>query len=196
MKVVSRTNFDEFCVLVKESQKADLIGGVIYMASPDNTDANDLMVWIGGLVDLFVETFDMGRVFASRVAFRLSDYESPEPDLAVVLKSRLHLVRRGFVKGRPDMALEIVSPDSIERDYVFKRLQYQEAKIPEYWIVDEIKRKVILLRLGRDGEYREQRPRKGALYSSVLPGLWMRPEWLWQKPRPKKTDILARILAS
>jgi Uma2 family endonuclease len=196
MKVISRTNFDEFCVLVKEGQKADLIDGVIYMASPDNTDANDLLMWIGSLMHFFVDAFDLGRVYASRVAFRLSDYESPEPDLAVVLKNRLHVVRRGFIKGRPDLALEIVSPDSVERDYVLKRAQYQEAKVPEYWIVDEMKQKMILLRLGRDGEYREQRLRQGALYSTALPGFWLRPEWLWRKPRPKKTDILGQILAS
>jgi Uma2 family endonuclease len=197
MKVLLRTGshtFEDFCVLVKEGQKADLINGVILMASPDNTDANVLLIWLGGLIDLFVETMDLGQVFASRVAFRLGALSSPEPDLAVVLKNRLHLVRRGFVKGRPDLAMEIVSPESVERDYFLKRAQYQEARVPEYWIVDEVKEKVTLLRLGADGRYREERLRRGALHSQILPGFWPRPEWLWQQPRPKKTQILAQIL--
>src|SRR5262249_48495267 len=45
--------FDDFCLLVKDGQKADLIDGVIYMASPDNTEAADLNVWLCRLNRLF-----------------------------------------------------------------------------------------------------------------------------------------------
>ena len=38
--------FEEFCVLVNEDQKADLIDGVIYMASPENIEANDIFLWL------------------------------------------------------------------------------------------------------------------------------------------------------
>lgn len=34
--------FDEFCRLVRDGQKADLIDGVIYMASPDSRRSNKL----------------------------------------------------------------------------------------------------------------------------------------------------------
>ena len=40
--------FEDFCFLVKDGQKADLIDGVIYMASPDNLDANRLSKWLIG----------------------------------------------------------------------------------------------------------------------------------------------------
>src|SRR5438105_2940708 len=81
--------FEEFCFLVKDGQKADLIDGVIYMASPDNTDANDLFVWFITLLHLFAELRDLGKVFGSRVAFRLDDTNSPEPDIAFVKKANL-----------------------------------------------------------------------------------------------------------
>lgn len=187
--------FEDFCVLVKDGQKADLIGGVIYMASPDNTDANRLFMWLGGLLADYAEEKDLGNVYGSRVAFRLSDTESPEPDVAFVRKDRLHLVHRGFVEGGPDLAIEIVSPESVERDYEKKRRQYQDAKVPEYWIVDEVEEKVLLLRLDASGTYREVRPRKGVLRSEAVPGFWLRPGWLWQQPRPKKTEVLAQLLA-
>jgi hypothetical protein len=54
--------------------------------------------------------------------------------------------------------------------------------------------RVTLLHLDAKGKYREVRPRKGALHSAVLPGFWLRPEWLWQYPRPNKTEVLAVIL--
>jgi Uma2 family endonuclease len=186
--------FKDFCFLVKDGEKADLIDGVIYMASPDNTDANELFMWLGGLIADFAEAKDLGKVYGSRVAYRLNDTNSPEPDIGFVSKERLHLVLRGHVEGPPDLAIEIVSPESVERDYEKKRTQYEEAGVREYWIVDEMKGKVTLLRLDRKGKFREGRPKKGVFHSRVLPGFWMRPEWLWQRPRPKKVEILSQIL--
>jgi len=87
-----------------------------------------------------------------------------------------------------------VSPDSVESDYVKKRRQYQKAGVPEYWIVDEAEEKATLLRLGADGKYREERPRSGVLHSRVLPGFWLRTEWLWHPARKKKAGILKEIL--
>ena len=191
---VERYTFKDFCLLIKDGQKGDLIDGVIHVASPDNTSSNQLAMWLGGLIDLFVETHDLGQVFASRVAFRLAEDQGPEPNLAFLHKDRLHLVRRGYVEGPPDVAVEIVSPDSVERDYETKREQYRKACVPEYWIVDEMQQRFLMLRRTAAGAYREVRPRQGVLHSQALPGFWLRPEWLWQQPRPKKTVVLAEIL--
>src|SRR6516165_10399680 len=103
--------FDEFCALVREDQKADLINGVIYMASPENTDANDLVGWLYWLISAVVEELDLGRVFFERVAFRMTDLDTPEPDIAVVCKKNLHRVKRGRIDGPADAAFEIVSPE-------------------------------------------------------------------------------------
>lgn len=193
---VSKYTFEDFCLLVKDGEKGDLIDGGIYMSSPENTDANTLFLWLLRLISDFVEERELGEVFASRVAFRLEEHHGPEPDIAFVQTDRLHLVKRGYVDGAPDLAVEIVSPDSVERDYVHKREQYRHAGVPEYWIVDEMAQSFILLRRSASGAYREIKPRKGVLQSQALPGFWLRPEWLWQQPRPKKTLVLAEILNS
>jgi Uma2 family endonuclease len=187
--------FEDFCFLVREDQKADLIDGVIYMASPDNTEANQLSMWLIRLIGDFVEEKDLGEVFASRVAFRLDDANAPEPDIAFVSQAHRNRIRRGHVEGPPDLAIEIVSPDSVDRDYEKKRALYQRAGVTEYWIVDELQETVTLLRLTARGKYREVRARKGELHSEVLPGFWLRPEWLWQDPRPRKNEVLAQVLA-
>ncbi|HEY7311690.1 MAG TPA: Uma2 family endonuclease [Gemmataceae bacterium] len=186
--------FEDFCLLIKDGEKGDLIDGVIYTSSPDNTDVGDLFVWLMRLMGDFVEERELGKVFGSRVAFRLDKPQGPEPDIAFVRTDRLHLVKRGYVEGAPDLAVEIVSPDSVERDYVKKREQYRRAGVPEYLIVDEMEQRVTLLKRTTSGAYREAKPRKGVLRSQALPGFWLRPEWLWQEPRPKKRIVLAEIL--
>jgi Uma2 family endonuclease len=188
------STFEDFCALVREDQKADLLDGVIYMASPENTDANELFVWLVSLFHDFVEIRGLGKVYGSRVAFRLDDKNAPEPDIAFVGKKNLHRVKRGRVEGPPDLAVEIVSPESIERDYQKKRKKYEAEGVPEYWIIDEIEETITLLRLGPNGKYREVRPKKGEWHSEVLPGFWVRPDWLFRNPRPWKYDALKMIL--
>ena len=39
---VKQFTFDQFCSFVPDGQKADLIEGMIYMASPDNWEAASL----------------------------------------------------------------------------------------------------------------------------------------------------------
>ena len=187
--------FEDFCAIIREDQKADLIDGVIYMASPENTEANDLFGWLFMVVRGYARRRKLGRVFGSRVALRLSEEHGPEPDIAFVRNENLQRVHRGHVAGAADLAVEIVSPESVDRDYNHKRELYQEFGIPEYWIVDEMDQSVTLLRL-KKGKYREVRPKKGVLRSEVLSGFWLRPEWLWQEPRPDEIDTILEILAN
>jgi Uma2 family endonuclease len=189
-----RLTFEDFCIIVPDGQKADLINGVIYMASPDNWDAGNLFGLVFRLMGDYAEARDLGVVVGPRIAFRLDDRGGPEPDVAFVRKDREHLAREGYFAGPPDVAVEIVSPDSVERDYVAKRHQYREAGVPEYWIIDEENRRVTLLSLDARGRYREVKPRQGKYVSRVLPGFFLRAEWLWQDPLPAKASLLKEIL--
>src|SRR5689334_22357881 len=131
-----RFTFDDFCVRVTDGQKADLIDGVIYMASPDNWDNGLFFSWLYTVIAGYVSQRELGQVVGSRVAFYLDEYNSPEPDIAFVRTSRLKLARKVEFNGPPDLAIEIVSPDSIARDYEDKRELYRHAGVREYWIID------------------------------------------------------------
>jgi Uma2 family endonuclease len=54
----------------------------------------------------------------------------------------------------PLLVVEVVSPDSIKRDYRYKRSEYAALEIPEYWIVDPLESRVSVL-LWDDGLYEE-----------------------------------------
>jgi Uma2 family endonuclease len=187
--------FEDFCFLVKDGQKADLIDGVIYMASPDSLDSNELSKWLIGLTDDFVVEKELGKIYILRVAFRLEERSGPEPDIGFVKKSRLHLAKRGYFDGPPDAAFEIVSPESIERDYEKKRKLYEKHRVGEYWIIDEMEQAVTLLRLNKRGKFHEVKPKAGVYRSEVIAGFWLDAAWLWQSPRPRKSIVLKQLLA-
>jgi Uma2 family endonuclease len=186
--------YDDFHAIINDYQKGDLIDGVIYMASPESLEANRLFRWLFTVIGLYIRKRKLGEVFGSRVACRLDDKNSPEPDILFVAEKNRSRLHSGGIEGPPDLAIEIVSPESVERDYDKKRRQYQRFKIPEYWIIDEHELKVTLLRLDARGKYREVAPRKGILHSQTLEVFWLDPKWLWQDSLPDELEVLARLL--
>src|SRR5262245_44876763 len=95
-------DFDAFCALVPDGQKADLIDGVIYMASPEHIEHYRIEVWLIRLLWDYIEARGiLGEVFGSRVAFRLDKRNSPEPDIAFVSGQTVHLINLGFMEGPP-----------------------------------------------------------------------------------------------
>ncbi len=185
--------FEDFVEIIPDGQKADLLDGVIYVASPENTDANRIDVWLTVLIAGYVEAKQLGQVFVSRVAYRITDKRGPEPDLGFLPKDREGARRRGFIAGPPALAIEIVSPDSVYRDYVQKRRIYEDAGVEEYWIIDpDQKRATFLCR--HKGRYRERKPVKHIWRSEVLPGFWLDVRWLWSTKRPRAFDVLSNLL--
>lgn len=69
-----------------------------------------------------------------------------------------------------DLVIEIVNADDPARDYVEKRVEYAQAGIPEYWIVDPVKQMVMVLSLEK-GIYREAsvQPIQSVVTSVTLP---------------------------
>lgn len=84
-----------------------------------------------------------------------------KPDV-MVMRTEHHQDARQAIKfgmGAPEFVAEVVSPggessDSYLRDYVWKRQQYQEWQIPEYWIIDPHRAQVTVLTLVEE-EYQE-----------------------------------------
>jgi Uma2 family endonuclease len=185
--------FAEFLELIPEDQKADLIDGVIYVASPEDTDHNDLLQWLCVVLRTVIRRRQLGRLLIERVAYRLGETTGPEPDLAFVRTDRLALIKKGYVDGPPDLAVEIVSNSSAERDYEDKRRKYEEAGVQEYWIIDPGEEKATFLVRGPTG-FTESQLKDHMFHSRILPGFALDVRWLWQTPRPDESPIIQEML--
>jgi Uma2 family endonuclease len=89
------------------------------------------------------------------------------PDLTVIREEHIALLKRRntirLTMPPPLLVVEIVSPGEVQRnrDYVAKRMQYQDLGVPEYWIVNPEEETVLVLKL-QAGGYGEGRLLQGA----------------------------------
>jgi Uma2 family endonuclease len=198
-RAIQPVTVEEFVLRVQDGQKADLLDGVIYMASPDSPEAADLNVFLTILLGGFVGKRKLGKVYGPRSAFRLfpapDEHYAPEPDIAFVGQDRRHLWKGSVFHGPPDMALEIVSPDSIERDTVLKRDAYERAGVGEYWIVDLLQSQCTLLRL-QGKTYRQVQPSGSIFHSGVIEGFWLDADWLFADELPEPLSCLEQVFGA
>lgn len=78
------------------------------------------------------------------------------PDLFIIDKNKaMELLDRSAVfQTTPFLIVEIVSPDSLTRDYRYKRSEYAALEVSEYWIVAPQENKITVLVLN-EGLYEE-----------------------------------------
>lgn len=72
-----------------------------------------------------------------------------QPDISVICDKR-KLTDKGCT-GSPDMIVEIISPFNPSNDYVRKLNLYEQFKIKEYWIVNPMKKNILVYTLTDNG---------------------------------------------
>ena len=107
-----------------------------------------------------------GTVLFSPLRLRIRKDKYREPDLLLVRNANDARRRNDYWRGA-DWVAEVVSPDWPARDTVTKRVDYAEACIPEYWIVNPIDETVTLLVLDGDAYTEHGVFRRGAHATSA-----------------------------
>lgn len=112
-----------------------------------------------------------GITLFAAVRTRIRPGKFREPDLVVLRDRNDDRVQNRFLFGA-DLVVEVVSPKGRRRDLVQKPLDYAEAGIPEYWIVDPREETITVLTLEGDA-YTEHGAfgRGGTATSPLLQGL-------------------------
>lgn len=104
------------------------------------------------------------------------------PDLIVVCDRKK--LTPGFVRGHPDLAVEILSPRTSKRDMKEKFELYERSGVREYWVIEPRASWLHRYVLGADGHYgaplvREQGDGQGRVASALLEGFSFDPEALF-----------------
>ena len=191
-----RLSFEEFLEWADEHTLAEWVDGEVQFMSPTSRRDQKLLLFLIKVLGHWIEQNNLGELHSETFLMRLSGAvrRGRLPDLLFVAREHLDRLRPTYLDGPADLVIEIVSPDSVERDRKDKFGEYERAGVPEYWLLDALAERAEFYQLGPDGRYRlVLGGRSGAYHSRVLRGFWLEVEWLWQDPLPNTLDVLRRL---
>jgi len=188
--------FEEFLDWLDEDTRAEWADGEVLVTSPASDSHQDISRFLIALLSHVAEHDDAGIVRPAPFLVRLPPplQRAREPDIVFVAREHLDRLRPTYLDGAPDLVVEIVSPESVARDRGEKYVEYEQAGVREYWLIDRDRRQAEFYLLGADGRYRLALGGSDGEYrSTVLPRLRLEVEWLWRDRLPKLIDVLRTL---
>jgi len=187
-----RMTEEEFLEWCQEKTRAEWVDGEVIVMSPDNVVHSRLVRFLMTILSEHLEFHDLGEVLGPEFMVRLTPRQRRMPDIIFIAKHQYPLLRHTYFDGAPDMAMEVVSPDSRDRDWKSKRREYEKAGVREYWIIDPDQKRVEAYGLSGD-KYHRLAEQDGVIRSAVVRGFFLKTEWLWAEPLPKVATVLREL---
>ncbi|MCZ7568183.1 MAG: Uma2 family endonuclease [Ardenticatenaceae bacterium] len=161
--------YEEFLNLADEDLPAEWVDGEVIVTSLARDRHQDIVRFLTAVLSVFVETHEPGAV-------------RPAPFQMKLAQEHLDRLKATYLDGPADLVIEITSPESVGRDRGEKFYEYEQANIPQYWLIDPERKRAEFYRLDENGQYQLAPQEAGVSRSRVLEGFWLRADWLWQTP--------------
>ncbi|MBI3272430.1 MAG: Uma2 family endonuclease [Planctomycetes bacterium] len=182
--------------LQPERFRAELIGGIVYVASPKRIDHGRNTGKLTVLFDLY-EAATPGVTWNLESTTILDDRSEPEPDLSLRILPECggnsRVSERGYLVGPPELVIE-VAHSTVAIDLHAKKDDYRRTGVLEYVVfcIDEERAVVFDLPTGQ-----ERAPEAdGAFRSRLFPGLWIDVSAVFAEHSARLRAALERGLAA
>ena len=156
-----------------EVKKAELVQGIVHMASPVRLDLHGKPdALIQGWLCVYAASHPEAT-HATNVTVRLDSDDVAQPDAVLFLDAahggKAAVDESGYLSGAPELDVEIAA-SSVSRDAREKLVSYRRAGVAEYLLWRVLDEEIDWFLLEED-EYRPIQPEEGLLRSRVFPGL-------------------------
>jgi Uma2 family endonuclease len=197
---LDQATFHALYEAMPERVKAELIGGIVRMASPVHNDHVRALRLVYVSLDYFADRVLDGEALEamSDVTTILSPRDEVQPDVQLRIRAEYGGMTRddpGYIAGTPELVVE-VSGTSRNTDLGRKRDAYGQAGVSEYIVVD-LENGEVIWHVLRDGQLIRVDPDADGFYRSVtFPGLWLDPAALLANDRRQFRRVIDRGVAS
>ncbi|PZV05882.1 MAG: hypothetical protein DCF32_10630 [Leptolyngbya sp.] len=125
----------------------ELVDGELIVMTPPTFRHMLIAKFIEQCLDAEIARLGLGWFCFREAGVRTGVRKSRLTDVYVLTLEQVSglMNRAAIAQTPPLLAVEVVSPDSITRDYRYKRTEYAALEILEYWIVDPLESKVTVL---------------------------------------------------
>jgi len=174
--LLSRAEFERRYTAMPALKKAELIEGIVYMASPLRFEPHaephaDLMGWLWTY-----KIATLGVRLGDNPTVRLDVDNEPQPDAVLLIDAQRGgqtcLSDDGYIEGAPEFVAEI-SASTATIDLRDKKRVYRRNGVKEYLVWQVMNRRIDWFSL-QEEEYIALLPdAEGIIRSRVFPGLWL-----------------------
>lgn len=195
---MDQKTFHALYLQTPEKFKAELIGGVVQVASPVSAFHFRPHARLVGWLVRYMESTD-GVDVADNGTTILGDQSEPQPDAFLLVRpeygGRTTIDEGGYVVGPPELVAEIAHTTAAT-DLGPKKDDYEAAGVGEYLVID-VAAGAVRWFVRRRGKFAEQKAGPdGLLRSVVFPGLWLDPAAFLAGQSRKLAAALRQGLAS
>lgn len=151
MVISTRYTHADLLVMPDDGKRREILDGEL-IVSPSPKSWHQLIVTNLLLAfGRYLDRHPIGRIIASPLDVIFGEFDVLEPDLIFVLNEHWDIIQ-DWVRGAPDLVIEVLSPGSISMDRGPKLKAYARFGVSEYWIVDPDAHAIEVYRQG-DGGY-------------------------------------------
>lgn len=178
---LTRAEFERRYAASPQIEKAELIEGLVYVASPlrftpHAEPHSRFALWLGTYV-----AFTPGTLSGIEPTVRLDLENEFQPDIVLLLEEAVgghtQVTEEGYLEGAPELVVEIAA-SSAAIDLGQKQRAYRRSGVGEYIVWQSFEQRLDWFHLV-DGDYQSLQPdNQGIIRSSQFPGLWLAVEAL------------------
>jgi Uma2 family endonuclease len=188
-------SFEEFLDWCDGETRAEWVNGKVVLLSPSESFPHAQIVqFLGTVLHLYVQKHNLGEVFTSSFMMKMDAIPSGRlPDVLFMTREQVEQrLRHTYLEDAATLAVEVVSPESVERDEDQKFREYAKAGVREYWLINPMRRAAAFFEL-KSNRYKALPIENGVVRSRVVDGFFLRVEWLWQTPILRTEDVLREL---
>lgn len=131
----SGLTYEDYAQLPDEGPRYELVDGQLELLSSPARAHQVVSRQLSHLLSL--DCSSEYEIVTAPVDVVLSPAEVRQPDVIMIHLSRISIYKeQGCIEAPPDLVVEILSPSSLNRDKVAKRMAYAKFGVPEYWIIN------------------------------------------------------------
>ena len=178
-------SFEDYLDLDIENTYVEWENGRVVCYMANNLVHQRIVGFLLRLFGLYLEKYPIGEIIVAGYAMKLeSQRRGRVPDLLFVSREHYDRLDPRFLNGAADIAVEVISRESVKRDREIKFAEYRIAGVKEYWLIDPQQKLAEFYRLNGDGVYVVVDFENGEYCTPLLPAFFLRTEWLWRDEMP------------
>ena len=132
-----RLTYQDYLLFPDDGKRHELIDGEHFVTPTPRRKHQAIAMNLGAMVWGYLQAHPIGRVFAAPFDVIFSDFDVVEPDLLYISRERMAQIETSpWVRGAPDLVVEIGSESTRKRDETVKRRLYERFGVGEYWVID------------------------------------------------------------